>query len=172
MTRPFRPVPPLLALLCATVALAACGSGSGSGDGGKSDEEQRLAYVDCLRDEGIDVVSSGRGIGIRMGQVGRAESGPRMDDSRRAFDTCRKKTGWAPPEPTEAQQQEMQQRGLAFARCMREHGADVPDPAADGRMTLRVDRGNSAVFERAQRACGRVFGGGSFAPAATATPAG
>ncbi len=165
MTRPFRPVLPLLALLCAAVALAACGSGSGSGsDGGKSDEEQQLAYVDCLRDQGLDVSSDGRGIAIRMSRAGDARGGPRMEDTRRAFDTCREKTGWAPPEPTEAQQQEMQERGLRFARCMREHGADVPDPAPDGRMTMRVEPGDSAVFERAQRACGSIMGD-SAAPA-------
>lgn len=164
MTRPFRPVLPLLALFCAAVALAACGSGSGAGaGGGKSDEEQRLAYEDCLRDQGLDVAVDARGgIAIRAGRAD--EGGPRMDDSRRAFETCREKTGWAPPEPTEAQQREMQERGLRFARCMREHGADVPDPSPDGRMTVRVDRGDSAVFERAQRACGSIMGD-SAAPA-------
>ena len=166
MTRPLRPVLPLLALLCAALALAACGSESGAGaDGGKSDEERRLAFLDCLRDEGLDVSDDGRGIGIRMQRGERAgAAGAQLDDSSRAFDTCRRKTGWAPPEPTEAQQREMQERGLEFARCMRSHGADVPDPAPDGRMTVRVDPGDSAVFERAQRACGTLMGG-SAAPA-------
>ena len=166
MTRPFRPALPLLALVCAAVALAACGSESGSGDGGgKSDQEQRLAFLDCLRDQGLEVSDDGRGIGIRMRRgEGESGAGSGFDDSRRAFDTCREKTGWAPPEPTEAQQREMQERGLRFARCMRSHGADVPDPAPDGRMTVRVEPGDSAVFERAQRACGSLMGG-SAAPA-------
>lgn len=164
MTRPFHLAMPLLALLCATVALAACGSDSGSGSGGgKSDEEQRLAYLDCLRDQGLQVSDDGRGIAI--GETRRAggsdDGGPSLDDTGGALKTCREKTGWAPPEPTEAQQQEMQERGLRFARCMREHGADVPDPSPDGRMTVRVDRGDSAVFERAQRACGSIMGGGA-----------
>lgn len=170
MTRPLRPVLPLLALLCAAVVLAACGSDSsaGSGGGGKSDEEQRLAFLDCLRDQGLEVSDDGRGIGIRTYRGEGESGGAQLDDSRDAFATCRERTGWAPPEPTESQQQEMQERGLRFARCMREHGADVPDPAADGRMTMRVEPGDSAVFERAQRACGSIMGGN----AAPAQPAG
>ena len=159
MTRPFRPVLPLLALLCATVALAACGSDAGSeSGGGKSDEEQRLAFQDCLRDQGLDVAIGPRGSVAVRATPASGERGLRLEDNRRAFDTCRKKTGWAPPEPTEAQRREMQERALRFARCMREHGADVPDPAADGRMTIRVDRAGSAVFRRAQEACGSMMG--------------
>lgn len=46
---------------------------------------------------------------------------------------------------------------LAYARCMREHGVDVPDPQVDGggRATFRLvrPRGNEETFEQAQEAC-------------------
>jgi hypothetical protein len=46
---------------------------------------------------------------------------------------------------------------LAYARCMREHGIDVPDPQVDGdgRATFRLvrPRGNEQKFEEAQQAC-------------------
>lgn len=46
---------------------------------------------------------------------------------------------------------------LAYARCMREHGVDVPDPQVDGdgRATFRLvrPRGNDEKFEEAQEAC-------------------
>ena len=48
---------------------------------------------------------------------------------------------------------------LAYARCMREHGVDVPDPQTEGsgRTTFRVmrPRGNEQKFREAQEACGK-----------------
>ena len=48
---------------------------------------------------------------------------------------------------------------LAYARCMREHGVDVPDPQVDGggRATFRVmrPRGNEQKFQEAQEACSK-----------------
>jgi hypothetical protein len=46
---------------------------------------------------------------------------------------------------------------LAYARCMREHGVDVPDPQVDGsgRATFRMlrPRGNERAFQEAEEAC-------------------
>jgi hypothetical protein len=61
-----------------------------------------------------------------------------------------------------------QQRALDFARCMREHGIDMPDPQVDdqGRVTVRVGPGQGGSrpdpgkLEAAQKACGRLMGGG------------
>jgi hypothetical protein len=48
-----------------------------------------------------------------------------------------------------------QDAGIAFARCMRAHGVDVPDPQTSGGRVLvrvRADK-NRPRFEAAQKAC-------------------
>jgi hypothetical protein len=59
-----------------------------------------------------------------------------------------------------------QQAALDYARCMREHGIDMPDPTVDaeGRVEMRLGspggrRPDPKKLEAAQRACGRPFGG-------------
>jgi hypothetical protein len=56
---------------------------------------------------------------------------------------------------------------LAFARCMREHGIDVPDPDSSGEVRIRgrasaAGKGRSSEaqnekFEKAQKACGDLL---------------
>ena len=57
-----------------------------------------------------------------------------------------------------------EEAALSFARCMREHGIDVPDPDSSGRLTIRgplrvagrAGRGSDAQrkkFDDAQKAC-------------------
>jgi hypothetical protein len=63
-----------------------------------------------------------------------------------------------------------QQAALDFARCMREHGVDMPDPEVDeqGRIRVRIGPGGPGTgarpdpkkFEAAQKACGGLLGGG------------
>jgi hypothetical protein len=59
-----------------------------------------------------------------------------------------------------------QQAALDFARCMREHGVDMPDPEVDdqGRIRVRVggagSRPDPRKLEAAQQACGDLMGGG------------
>lgn len=166
MPRPRSRFRPLL-LLLVPLLLAACGSASPS-SAGKSDDEKRLAFVDCLRDHGVDVTMSADGRRTMVRVQGRAGDGPSKqgfgeggpDDPNGPFAICRRQTGWAPSPPTAAEQAQMRDRALRMARCMRSHGVDMPDPAPDGRMTLRV-RANSPTFEAAARACGiGVPGGG------------
>lgn len=45
---------------------------------------------------------------------------------------------------------DFQQARLAWAKCMREHGVDVPDPGADGR--VRVQRNADGTSEKGRRA--------------------
>ena len=48
---------------------------------------------------------------------------------RKAEEACRKHLeDIKPPELSEEQQKEFQEAALAHARCMREHGIDIPDP--------------------------------------------
>ncbi len=60
-----------------------------------------------------------------------------------------------------------QEQALAFAKCMREHGIDMPDPKVDanGRMEMRINgRGiDDAKMRAAQSACQDKMGG-AFGP--------
>ena len=61
-----------------------------------------------------------------------------------------------------------QQRAIDFARCMRQHGVDMPDPEVDdqGRVRVRIGAGGNGrrpdpkKLEEAQKACGGLMGGG------------
>jgi len=149
---------PLLGAALAAVTLVACGgsSPSSSQSGGSSDEEKQLAFQDCLRRAGLDVQISDDGRGIAIGSRREPGDAP-PQDATRAMESCRKSTGWAPQEPSEAEKSEMRDRALEFARCMREHGVDMDDPAPDGRVTMRV-QGDSPTFRAAQEACGGMMG--------------
>jgi hypothetical protein len=63
-----------------------------------------------------------------------------------------------------------QEAALEFARCMRQHGVDMPDPEVDSqgrmRVTVRAGRGQAdpRKLNEAQRACGHLMGGGGDGP--------
>ncbi|MDG4822951.1 hypothetical protein O7635_13945 [Asanoa sp. WMMD1127] len=50
--------------------------------------------------------------------------------------------------------EDMQERALKFAQCMREHGVDMPDPEFDGgRISQRINADKGVDVEAAQEAC-------------------
>jgi hypothetical protein len=55
---------------------------------------------------------------------------------------------------------------LEFARCMREHGVDMPDPDADGKMTITASGGptNRTQMDAAQAACRQYLPNGGAPP--------
>jgi hypothetical protein len=67
--------------------------------------------------------------------------------------------------PANGASRDPEQAALAFARCMRQHGVDMPDPEVDdqGRMTMRIGgpgaKPDPRKLEAAQNACGTPFGG-------------
>lgn len=161
---------PLAAVLLCGLALSACGSDDdpaaaepGSGDRREANQEAMLAYAQCMRENGIDMPDPepGQG-GFRM----RVPEGTSPDKVDAAEEQCREHLdAIEPPDLTEEQQKEFQEAALAHARCMREHGIDVPDPTfgEDGRAQIRIRRGSgkgaggpdpeSPEFEAAQEAC-------------------
>ncbi|MEW9551551.1 hypothetical protein [Nonomuraea sp. NPDC050783] len=59
----------------------------------------------------------------------------------------------ASPSPT----MDPQRAALEFARCMRQHGIDMPDPR-DGDLRITVPRGTSREkVDKAQKACGPIM---------------
>ncbi|MFJ2432295.1 hypothetical protein ACIOWM_03695 [Streptomyces anulatus] len=146
-----------LAAALALTATACSGDGGGTKDGGsasdtkKTDEDQALEHRKCLREQGMDIPEpkpgqDGMGITIDGGSKGKEEM-------EKAFKACEDKAvGGGPKELTQAEKDKM----VAFARCMRENGFDMPDPKFDGgamQAAPALKQKDMKKFEKANKAC-------------------
>jgi hypothetical protein len=162
---------PLAAAVLTTsaLALAACGGDDPAGASPSASRERQmrdaqLQFAKCMREHGIDMpdpTPGQRGINLRV------PKGTSPDKVDAADSACRKYLEKVkPPELSEEQQKEFRDAALANARCMREHGIDMPDPTFDssGRATIRIRGGqgpgkgggldpDSPKFQAAQKAC-------------------
>jgi hypothetical protein len=163
---------PLLVLLL--LAAAACGGGSddgggvaslGSGtgtsssetnsDGNEGDQQQALVeFAECMRKHGIDLPDPDAD--------GRMTFRQRPGDEQK-FEAAQRECQdllpqGAGPQMAEEDQQVMQEAALAFARCMREEGVDMPDPTfgEGGGLQMMLPRGvrpDDPTFKAAQKKC-------------------
>lgn len=124
------------ALLLALGAAAACGDdrsddgvatagGTGENQAELTDAEQTQAFVDCMREQGIDLPDpdpNGEGglADLRDLDIPREELRPALDACRDYLDI-----GGEGGRPLD--QETLDQLG-EFAQCMRDNGVDVPDP--------------------------------------------
>jgi hypothetical protein len=159
-----------LPLAAASIALGACGGGdpatAGTGDQRAEFREAALKYARCMRAHGVDMPDPkpGEGGRITMGGPGTGpEDQAKMESAQKA---CRKiLESVRPPERSAEKEQEAKDQALKFARCMRAHGIDMPDPQfqSGGRVTQRMEEGidpNSQRFRDASEACSNGKRGG------------
>ncbi|MES9555613.1 hypothetical protein ABZ776_13700 [Streptomyces sp. NPDC007076] len=149
----------LVAAVVVLSATACSGDGGGSGtksggsasDDKKTEEDQALEHRTCLRKQGLDVAEpkpgeDGRGITIGSG-------GKSKKEMEKAFKACQDKAvGGGPKELTQAEKD----KAVAFARCMRKNGFDMPDPKFDGgamRAAPMMKPKDMKKFEKANAAC-------------------
>lgn len=150
-------------LLATTVVLSATacsGDGGGTKDGGsasttkKTKEDQALEHRKCLREQGLKIPEpktgeDGMGVTIDGGSKSRKEM-------EKAFKACQDKAvGGGPKELTQAEKDKM----VAFARCMRKNGFDMPDPKFEGGMAQAMPAmkpQEMKKFEKANKACESV----------------
>jgi hypothetical protein len=143
--------PLLLAAAAAVLALAGCGgSNSGDGDGakgaGKQDKafEGALKFSKCMREHGIDMPDPqrvGKG-GIKLsGGKGLDFNDPKVKAAQSACQKYMQIGGGETLDP--AKRAKLQEAALNYARCMRAHGVDMPDPklAGNGGLTFQVGPG-------------------------------
>jgi hypothetical protein len=163
-------VPTVLVVGAASALLAACG-GSGAGGGGGAGEgidSKELAFAACLRKAGIDAPDPQRGPGGEIRQminVPKGISPQRVDQIRK---DCQRKSGFSPKPPSKEEQARFRDAALKFARCMRAHGVNVPDPQpGSGGISIGAARGGKdalnpkgPAFQRAQEACQSLLPGG------------
>jgi hypothetical protein len=103
-------------------------SPGGSKAGGEQgyDLRQALVFTRCMRQHGYDMPDpqiEGNNVGLQLPNY----EGQRAPKFQAAWQACRRyaPNGGQPGRPPSAQDR---QQALAFARCMRQHGINLPDP--------------------------------------------
>ncbi len=164
----------LLVLGALVLGAAGCGgadggdgvaTASGGGDGAASasptaapmsDEERRVKFAQCMRDQGVDMpdpeIDRGR-VTIRMPD----NADPRK--AQAAMEKCKQylPNGGDRPRPNPEQLDQLRR----FAQCMRENGIpDFPDPDPDGGVRIESSPGShmdpdDPTFKAAQEACAK-----------------
>jgi hypothetical protein len=154
-----------IGVLLATGLLAGCGSGAAANGASSTTTSNMsagaLKFSQCMRDHGINIPdpqSNGNGgFGVRIqGGSGAGQFRPDDPKFKAAQDACSKylpNGGQLTPE----QQAQAQQNALQFARCMRDHGINIPDPqTSGGGIKLEGPTGvnpDDPKFQQAQQAC-------------------
>jgi hypothetical protein len=119
---------------------------------GSSDPQQlALAYARCMRRHGINMADPKLGAGDRVGSLLPEGVSPEDPKFQAAQQACQQYTpdGGQPPNLSPQQQQQL----LAFARCMRQQGIDMPDPKPGGGFDLRGVNSDTPKFQAAQQTC-------------------
>jgi hypothetical protein len=140
------------------VALAACGS-SGSGDGvasaggtrssspaPRTGDDSGLKFARCMREHGVDIPDP------EPGKLPPVVDGPPDSKEHEALESCEQFL------PSGGEVEKISAEDLEkvrqYARCMREHGVDMPDPSPDGSLTGgAIAGGDAAQLDAADRAC-------------------
>jgi hypothetical protein len=131
--------PLILGAVVGALALGACGSSNDDGGGasgrGSGDKafDGALKYAKCMRDHGIDVpdpqrVGSG-GIKQTM-KVGPGINTAKVQAAQKECEKYMQIGGGRAP--SAAERAKVQNAMLAYAKCMRAHGVDMPDPKFSG----------------------------------------
>jgi hypothetical protein len=162
---------PLAAALLAAAALGvdACGgeeeTPTSAASNASEDDKRREAQVkfaQCMREQGIDMPDPEPGGGPQKLKVG-GDSGIDPQEFEKAAKACEKYRDDIRPQLSEEEQQEFKEKALEWARCMRDHGIDVPDPQVSGDGGVRITGGPGRMdpedpeFQAAEKACGSLI---------------
>lgn len=128
----------------ALALLAGCGSDPAADRAKQRErfEDAAVKFAQCMREHGVDVPDpSGGRLTLRAGPgADGANANPKkVDEAQQACRPILAKAG-GPPELSDERREELQRQALAFARCMRRQGIDMPDPefGPGGAMRQRV----------------------------------
>jgi hypothetical protein len=176
--------PLILAVVAGALALGACGSsnddGGGAGSGAKGQDkafEGALKFSKCMRDHGVDFPDPQR-VGSGGIKITGRNINPNDPKTKSAQSACQKYMQIGGGETVDpAKRAALQESALKFARCMREHGVDMPDPKLSGKGGLTFQAGpgsgggnsgpgkglggvnpESPKFKAADKACNHFLG--------------
>ena len=150
----------LIAAVAATVSLAACGGDDPTAADNReaANRQALLDFARCMREHGVDMPDpqfEGGRITQRAFPAGDPET---VREAEQACAKYREKV--KPPELSDAEKEQLRKAALEHARCMREHGIDMPDPQFDesGGARIQIRRGsgvdpNDPKFREAEEAC-------------------
>src|SRR5919198_29986 len=142
--------PLLIAAVGAALALGACGSSDDNSGGGKGSSpasqqdkafEGALKFSKCMRDHGVDFPDpqrAGSG-GIKLTAKNINPNDPKTKAAQQACQKYMQIGGGETIDP--ARRARLQEAALKYARCMREHGVDMPDPKFSGNGGLTFQAG-------------------------------
>jgi len=119
---------------------------------GKDAQQGALDFARCMREHGIDMPDPKLDAnGLMRIQVGGRRADPKKLQAAQQACQQHLQNGGEGPRKLDPK---MQDQALKFARCMREHGVDMPDPKPDGGLVLQAGPGpESPKFKEAQQAC-------------------
>jgi len=138
-------------------------------------EAAQLAFAKCMRDNGVDMPDPVAGSG--GGGAAIAVGGDGIDPTKmqKAFEACQSFLGAGQINGGAQIDPAMQDKMVAFAKCMRENGVDMPDPviggAGSGTVTVIGGSGSGSTsgsvgainpadpkFQKASEACQSILG--------------
>ncbi|WP_248964515.1 hypothetical protein [Sphaerisporangium perillae] len=163
---------PLLAVPVLALALAACGAKAGDGGvasvgGGTAGPaasssssapadkgEAALKFAQCMREHGVDMPDPEPNGGVAIQQRPGEEQ-----KVQKAQEACKQFLQAAVGEKGKGLDPQKQDMLVKLAQCMRQHGIDMPDPTADGRIEINVPEGTpEQKVKDAQEACKQFAG--------------
>jgi len=129
-----------------------------------ADDDKIREFAKCMRENGIDMPDPKGG----AMQAIPMQEGAELEKMNKASEACKKflPNGGEYKEPSQEEKDKMREQ----AKCMREHGIDMPDPDFTGEgkgQTLDLSD-DTKKFEEAAKACGMGDGGMIAVPAAPA----
>jgi hypothetical protein len=124
-----------------------------------------LAFAKCMREHGVNMPDpkfddQGRALMTQSVGPGGAEKQQAADEACRHLIANAVQNG---PKPDPAEEAKMRKQQLAFAKCMRAHGIDMPDPKFNGNGGFSISIGgganpNNPRFKRAETTCQKQAG--------------
>ena len=156
-----------VSLLAVALALAAgCGNGSSESPSASSDRgdsaasgdtsDAMLNFARCMREHGVNIPDPDSRGRIKISPRAGFSPGHLSSKVQEAQKACsRYQPG--PGNFSQTDQRKFQEAALKFARCMRKHGVDFPDPNfSDGGIGMLAPRGanpNDPKLRAASKAC-------------------
>ncbi|MEV7096066.1 hypothetical protein AB0M80_24770 [Amycolatopsis sp. NPDC051045] len=131
------------------------GGPAAADNSGKSDEDKMRDFAKCMREHGVDMpdpkpAGDGKGMSIAIQGADGADHG-KLDAAQNACKHLMPNGGEMKP-PSAEELDKMRKE----AKCMREHGVDMPDPDPSGKGATRIGGpgDDPKKFEDAAKACG------------------
>jgi hypothetical protein len=158
-----------LVACCAVLTVAVIAAGCGGKPAAETEANQRAKFEvaaakfqSCMKEHGVEInaqVGQDGGMMVRAHAEPGSASSPDSAKFQEANKACEKILADARPQGAERDQDDgqFQKNALAFAKCMRDNGVDMPDPQFESggrvKMTMGKIDPKNPKFEAADKKC-------------------